>query len=205
VEVHALSFSATEMELGKVVDASVRRFLGLNGRGHGRHNWVSGGGGLFYLPDSGLRARQLAYTCPRIPPEHRETDGTVATLVTARVNREGRVTQVDFLDSRAAYRESLRDAMVSGWRFQPLVVHGHAMPFRLHFIIAVENGMRGIIGSHCTWDHFNRAHRGSLVPTWIVYVPKHGLPIAYAYIAPQHLGEAPGGLVSVSNEEGGKP
>ena len=192
-------------ELNNLAAVATASFLGLKGRGHGHQQWVGGGGGLFYLPDSGIRVRQLRYTCSRVPMNDRSK--TMTALVSALVTPAGRVTDVSVTSAaiEGAPADSIRKAMEDGWRFQPLVINGKATAFRLRFVTVVETNMETVIAVHCWWGRFNAAHRGSLTPTWIVYVPKEGLPIAYAYIAPQHLGEAPGGLAAAAGEQEDKP
>ncbi len=192
--------------LNNLAAAATVSFLGLKGRGHGHQKWVGGGGGLFYLPDSGIRARQLHYTCAHMPPTNNQSETTTA-FVSAVVTRAGRVTDVSVTSVaiERASADSMRKAMEKGWRFQPLVIRGKVTAFRLRFVAVVEASMENVIAVHCWWGRFNAAHRGSLMPTWIVQVPKKGLPIAYAYIAPQHLGEAPGGLALAAGEPDDKP
>lgn len=177
--------------LTEMAARATREYLGLDNRGHRRHAWVSGAAGLFYLPDSGRRVRQVRYVCPsgrKVGEPGRET-------VSALVTRSGHVTDVRFIaGNRTDALPALRRAMEQGWRFEPLVLHGKPTAFRLRFTAVVEETSQGIIGYHCQWDKFNRAHRGALTPTWVLYVPDDGLPIAYAYIAPQRLGEPAGGL-----------
>lgn len=193
-------------KLNKLAVDSTASFLGLDGRGHGHQKWVEGGGGLFYLPDSGVRVRQLRYSCSHMPMSNRS--GTTTAFVSALVTHKGRVKDVSVTGDAAvkgAQANSLRKAMEKGWRFQPLVIRGKVTAFRLRFVAIVEASMENVIAVHCWWGRFNAAHRGSLMPTWIVQVPKKGLPIAYAYIAPQHLGESPGGLALAAGEPEDKP
>lgn len=188
------------MNLGKMIASETKDFLGLNGRGHGHRHWVSGAGGLFYLPDSGLRVQQIRFSCNKIPL------ATSVANVAARVNILGKVTAVRVMGAMPeAQWASMRKAILQGWRFRPLVIDGQPTPFRLRFTNVTMGNMRNVVADHCEWDKFNRAHRGSLMPTWVVYQPKHGLPIAYAYIAPQMLGESPGGLAPASDGKGSSP
>lgn len=183
----------------KAITKETSNFLGLNGRGHGHRHWVSGAGGLFYLPDSGLRVQQVRYVCNNIER------GGVAAYVTARVNTLGKVTVVKVMGAMLeAQRASMRKA-IQEWRFRPLVIDGRLIPFRLRFTSVILDNMRNVVADHCEWDKFNSAHRGSLMPTWVVYRPKHGLPVAYAYIAPQMLGESPGGLAPAGNGKENSP
>lgn len=189
--------------LSQSVTASTRKFLGLDGRGHEHHAWVAGAGGLFYLPDGGTRAHQVKYTCPGLSVRARRKLAhhvSVMATVYALVNRHGRVVSVRFHGPAGTSGASLRNTMENGWRFRPLIINGKATAFRLRFISMTEPNMDGVIAYHCVWDRFNRAMRGSLTPTWVVSVPEQGLPIAYAYIAPQYLGDAAGGLASADNE-----
>lgn len=79
-------------QLNRLVAAATVNFLGLDGRGHGHQKWVGGGGGLFYLPDSGIRVRQLRYTCSQVPINDKSK--TMTAFVSALVTRTGRVTNV---------------------------------------------------------------------------------------------------------------
>ncbi len=193
-------------KLDKLVATATVGFLGLRGRGHGHRKWVGAGSGLFYLPDSGIRVHQLRYTCNHVPLSRKSREMTA--FVSALVTSNGRVKDVNVTSAamiQGTSEDSLRKAMEGGWRFEPLVINGKATAFRLRFVTTVEASMEGVIAVHCWWGNFNEVHRGTLTPTWIVYLPKQGLPIAYAYIAPQHLGEAPGGLAPADDERGGNP
>jgi|GEM_PF-2134755 len=191
---------ALRVNLKQLAERDTQAYLGMTEPGHEHQKWVQAAGGLIYLPDSGLRVKQTHYECPRSPIDHGKLRRTKRLLVTAIVTRQGNVTNIDISGGASGEYESLRRSIETGWRFKPLVINGESTSFRLRFVNVIEYNMHNVIGYHCEWTKFNSARRGDLTPTWILYVPPKGLPIAYAYIAPQHPGDAAGGLAPTTGQ-----
>lgn len=182
------------------VRRAIAEFLGPGPGAYRGVHWLQGAGGLLSLPDSGMRVRQLRFTCESLPTAQLARLPRLTMEVGARVTVNGKVTAVRYLHGSAPAARRyvfpfLRREMERHWRFQRLVLDGKPTPYRLRFISRMGSGLEPGDRYHCAWGGpGGAAQRGSLTPTWVLYIPKRGLPVAVAYMAVVPRGEPTGGL-----------